>query len=104
MHRTSIIQDNSSRWYAACNCGWNSGPNRFLNRWQAEDREMVHQGNVRRAQAALRRGGTMLGEYEHALKMADDPNVPAVEREMWRGLAAGYASRLGKPLDEDGLF
>lgn len=103
-HRMGTHQDKEGRWFPVCSCR-QIPHSRHLLRWQAEDILVAHKANVERAMANLRRGaGTLKGEYDHAVKMAADPNNSATDREMWHGLATGYASRLGQPLDEDGLF
>lgn len=103
-HQMNVRQDAEGRWYPHCSCR-RIPHTRHLLRWQAEDILVAHKTTVDRALANLRRGrGTMKGEHDHAVKMAADPNVSDADREIWRLLAVGYASRLGNPLDEDALW
>lgn len=104
-HKMEVRQNKEGRYYPICSC--RRVPHSLhLMRWQADDVLQAHKAQVERARANLRRGsGTMKGEYEHAIKMAADPDLPIEERNQWLGLAMGYASRLGRDdVTEDALF
>lgn len=103
-HKMGVHQDSGGLWYPTCTCR-RVPHTRHLLRWQAEDILIAHEQQVQRAMTALRRGsGTLKSEYEHAVRMAADPDLPMEQREQWLGLAAGYRSRLGKEVDEERLF
>lgn len=103
-HRTEVRANTEGRYYPHCSCRRIPYTTHLL-RWQADDILIDHLKTVDRARASLRRGrGTLLGEYEHAVKMAADPNVDTQERLVWKILADGYASRIGKPAEQEALF
>lgn len=105
-HNPKVVQDSGGRYYASCNCGWNSGPNRYLLKWQAEDQVSVHLANVNRALASLRRREPSLREErDHAAAMLADPNTSAADRQIWQILYDGAAHRLNADAEpQDGLW
>lgn len=96
-HVPLVNRDKDGNYYGACNCGQNSGPNRFaeVQRWKAEDWVREHAEQVQHALAVLHRhNGSLRVERDHALKMLNDPNTTAADKAMWQMLYDGAERRL----------
>lgn len=103
-HKPVTVEDNEHRHYGKCNCGWNSGANRFALKWQAEDACHTHLANVGRALASMRRRNpSLVEERDHARNMLDDPNVSADDKKVWQILYDGAAQRLNADGKETGV-
>jgi len=107
-HKPVPVEDKHGRFYGQCGCGWTSGVNRFVHKWQAEDQCHAHLANVARALASLRRRAPSLTEErDHARRMLDNPNVTAEDKKIWQVLYDGAAQRLnteGRETKEEGLW
>lgn len=96
-HIVLVGQNKDGEFYGSCTCGQNSGPNHFpkKQRWKAEDWCREHAESVQHALAVLHRHrGSLRIERDHALKMMNDPNVPADQKAMWKILFDGAEARL----------
>ncbi|HEY5420933.1 MAG TPA: hypothetical protein VIL10_09370 [Marmoricola sp.] len=102
-HKPVVVTDNADRFFGKCNCGWNSGLTRRLQRWQAEDDVREHERNVELAVANLRRGrGSLRTDRDHAAQMLEDPNVSAKDKRVWQIIFDGADQRLNDHTADDG--
>lgn len=107
-HRPHVqLGENPSRYRGVCNC-------RQVGKWSplrgdAEDWIYHHMQVVERARSGLRnRTPRLTDQRDYYREMADNPEVPANERELWDQLAKEIDHRLndhGAPnAGEAGLF
>lgn len=95
-HKPHTVKDNAGQYFGTCNCGQNSGPNRFDIKQEAEDWVLKHTQSVERALAHLHKSpGSLRTDMEHAQKMMADPNTTTRERDQWRVIYEGARNRLG---------
>lgn len=89
---------------ATCRCGWSPDPRKaYRTKQMVEDEVRKHEQMVERVNLHLgSRNPSLKSQHAYYEQMANDSNVSAADRELWRILADGLASRLGKPVsDED---
>lgn len=98
-HKVTIDQTDHWTWWARCNCGWTPDPRRtYRTRQMIEDEVAKHDRIVERAKHHLRKSMPSLKvERDYYEEMANNPEVPEADRRLWRQLADGLNSRLGKP-------
>lgn len=87
-------------WYATCRSGPGANPHfrteYVATKQAAEDQMRMHEHDVQVARTGLRqRNPSLLDQYEHYVKMSEDPHVSEMDRHMWKMLAQEAGKRLG---------
>jgi hypothetical protein len=100
-HKVTYGADRDGNVTARCDCTFKAKPD--PRRWRVEDQVIAHRENVERMKAALSRSTPGLkSQARYFRKMADDPEIPKSERELWDQLAVELEQRIAeKSLPDD---
>lgn len=83
-----------------CKCG-ETPPNPFKTFQMAQDAGRAHLTYIDRVRVLMAgRHGTLAGDYNHAKAMAENPNLPKSDRDLWKQMADELGHRLGFGLPE----